>query len=344
MIGKLKARSFVAETSIELDDLDASIGISDGAVHPIAMLEARRVAEKVPVHGSDLETDRVGSLKGYRVEHGSREEDTGHERELREPRGLHDACRDCVTNEYNVMSSMNEPLLHFLDWDSEFFGKQIYRANVDRLDEAVVRRISTESRERGADCVYLLVDSEAMHQASLVENVGFRLMDARVTLGTELSESFRPESSPAVRHALEDDVADLEAIAAVSHTDSRFYADPRLAAKAPELYRVWIAKSVRADEELVLVADVSGKAVGYFTAHRTSKDSGQIGLVGVGAEARGRGFGRALMQGALGWFREGGMHRVEVVTQARNLAAQRLYQRSGFVTKNVQLWFHKWFD
>jgi hypothetical protein len=49
------------------------------------------------------------------------------------------------------------------------------------------------------------------------------------------------------------------------------------------------------------------------------------------------------MHGALRWFTENRLNRVEVVTQARNFTAQRLYQRSGFVTANVQLWFHKWF-
>jgi len=32
-----------------------------------------------------------------------------------------------------------------------------------------------------------------------------------------------------------------------------------------------------------------------------------------------------------------------VVTQGRNLAAQRLYQRNGFVTASLQLWYHRWF-
>jgi len=140
-----------------------------------------------------------------------------------------------------------------------------------------------------------------------------------------------------------EDIPDLEAIAAVSHTDSRFFADPRFSAKAPELYRTWIAKSVRGDADLALVAEVSGRAVGYFTGHRASEGTGRIGLVGLSSKAQGQGLGRALVQGALGWFSENRLHRVEVVTQARNLAARHLYQRSGFVTANVQLWFHKWF-
>ena len=31
-----------------------------------------------------------------------------------------------------------------------------------------------------------------------------------------------------------------------------------------------------------------------------------------------------------------------LVTQGRNLYAQRLYQKAGFFTKGTELWYHKW--
>jgi ribosomal protein S18 acetylase RimI-like enzyme len=42
------------------------------------------------------------------------------------------------------------------------------------------------------------------------------------------------------------------------------------------------------------------------------------------------------------WFSEEGVEVVSVVTQARNVRAQRLYQRYGFTTRSVKLWFHRW--
>jgi hypothetical protein len=33
-----------------------------------------------------------------------------------------------------------------------------------------------------------------------------------------------------------------------------------------------------------------------------------------------------------------------VATQARNIAAQRLYQRAGFLTSSVRVWYHRWFE
>jgi hypothetical protein len=32
-----------------------------------------------------------------------------------------------------------------------------------------------------------------------------------------------------------------------------------------------------------------------------------------------------------------------VVTQGNNLAAQRLYQTCGFLSRDLQLWYHKWY-
>src|ERR1035441_5781677 len=51
---------------------------------------------------------------------------------------------------------------------------------------------------------------------------------------------------------------------------------------------------------------------------------GQIGLVGVGPEVRGRGIGKNLVLAAIDWFRTQGVHEVTVVTQGNNRAAQRL--------------------
>ena len=62
------------------------------------------------------------------------------------------------------------------------------------------------------------------------------------------------------------------------------------------------------------------------------------------AGSRGRGGGSALVQGALAWFADRGVTQVLVVTQGRNVGAQRLYQKAGFLTRKVELWYHRWFD
>jgi dTDP-4-amino-4,6-dideoxy-D-galactose acyltransferase len=51
-----------------------------------------------------------------------------------------------------------------------------------------------------------------------------------------------------------------------------------------------------------------------------------------------------LVDQALAWFAQQKVTRVQVVTQGRNILAQRMYQRSGFVTHTVKLWYHRWFE
>jgi ribosomal protein S18 acetylase RimI-like enzyme len=140
----------------------------------------------------------------------------------------------------------------------------------------------------------------------------------------------------------------LAALAETCHRDTRFYFDGHFShAQCDALYGTWFRKSCAgyADATFIL-QDASGIAAGYVTCHLDSKHDvvqGRIGLVGVSETMRGRGFGSAMLRYALAWFIQQGCNSVSVVTQARNHAAQRLYQRLGFLTVNSQTWYHKWY-
>jgi ribosomal protein S18 acetylase RimI-like enzyme len=92
----------------------------------------------------------------------------------------------------------------------------------------------------------------------------------------------------------------------------------------------------------VFVADIAGRPAGYLACQRVSEIAGQIQLVGVDAAARKRGLGRQLVDCALHWLATEGVTHATVVTQGRNIAAQRLYQQRGFLTSSVHVWYHWW--
>jgi ribosomal protein S18 acetylase RimI-like enzyme len=97
--------------------------------------------------------------------------------------------------------------------------------------------------------------------------------------------------------------------------------------------------------QVVLVAaSAINRPLGYISCHGNSASrEGQIGLVGVSPEARGQGIGKNLVMGALDWFKTQGADKVTVITQGNNRAAQRLYQQCGFLSHDLQLWYHKWY-
>lgn len=232
-----------------------------------------------------------------------------------------------------------------LEWDSEFFGRRIARVEASALssggEDAVERWCACERVE----CVYLLVDADDQSAIDVAQSRGFRLVDLRVTL--EVNGSPAPIAAGTlevrVRVASETDVDELAAIARESHRSSRFYADDHFdRRRCDELYEVWITKSCRGWADRVFVAELAGAPVGYLTCHRRT-DEGQIGLVGVHAACRARGAGAALIAEARRWFAVQGMSRVSVVTQGRNTAALRFYQKAGFTVRLIQFWYHKWF-
>lgn len=136
----------------------------------------------------------------------------------------------------------------------------------------------------------------------------------------------------------------LEEIAAASHRGGRFERDPGFGVeRAVELYRTWIRKSVMGGNEHVIVAEADGKAAGYSVCKMSANDN-VIWLVAVDERARGKGIGTDLVHAALDFFAAQGKPVVRVVTQAENVAAQRLYQRCGFVTRSCTFTYHKWFE
>ncbi len=234
----------------------------------------------------------------------------------------------------------------YLEWDSEFFGCRIARVRALRLGEAELARILGWMREQSIDCLYLLLDAGDLEGAVRAQAAGFRMVDARVTLDCdpgELADVAGCELPPDIAPCTPRDVAALVEIARVSHATSRFYADGHFPEeRCSALYATWIENSCAGSAEAVLVARDDGRAVGYVTCHENADGSGQIGLIAVAGEARGRGVGQRLVRGALIWFAARGRSPVRVVTQGRNVEALRTFEGVGFRTGCVELWFHLW--
>jgi len=240
------------------------------------------------------------------------------------------------------MSGCADAPCRFLDWDSEFFGRRVARANGHRLTAESLRQIQSWCNSERIDCLYFLADSADAETVKLAEEARFHLVDVRVTLGLEMEE-LAPGPGPAcVRPFQPADLPGLRAIARVSHRDSRFYYDRNLPdSLCDSLYETWIANSVQGYAQAVLVGEYQSQPAGYITCH-LSAPPGQIGVFAVAPEAQGRGLGQQLVLSALRWFQQQGVSEVTVVTQGRNVRGQRLYQKCGFSTRAAELWYHYW--
>ncbi len=250
-----------------------------------------------------------------------------------------------------------------------------------RLAPETLAAIERWVAREGIECLYFLADPGDPETAPLAEESGFRLVDLRVTLerrlggsggdkaaaaaavssagppaaavpagDTDVAAAGEPEKTTRppvpVRPAAAADLPRLRRIAAASHRDSRFYHDRHFdRRRCDALYAGWIETSCADPAGVVLVAaaaDPAGPPAGYVTGTIGEDGEGRIGLFAVAADARGRGVGGALIAAVLDWFAGRGADPVSVVTQGRNVRAQRLYQRFGMRTRSVEPWFHRW--
>lgn len=234
---------------------------------------------------------------------------------------------------------------NFLSWDSEHFGVRIARLDGDHHDRAGLEPALASCIAQQIACAYCLVPAAELAGIRAVEEAGFRLVDQRITLSRQVEPAQEPV--PSIRKATSADVSALEAIAATSHTDTRFFADPHFErARCAALYRRWIANScVEGYADAVLTEGEVGAPAGYISCHidAASPRSGRIGLIAVGEKHQGKGVGGRLVAGALHWFANAGVVEIDVATQGKNIRAQRLYQGAGFKSQTSALWYHKWF-
>lgn len=241
-------------------------------------------------------------------------------------------------------------LIQYLNWDTEFFGFKIGRITLDQLNVKQMRAIVQLAQQEQYRCLYFQADPNDPTTVTSVEEKGFHLVDVRVVL--EHPFDGRPAPVPrypispevSLRSPKEDDRVKLESIAVQIGQTSRFYFDKNFPADASaKLYRAWLEKLINAANSTVIVACLSDQPVGLI-ACSIRHNVGAIELAGVQSGCRGKGVGTALVQGALDWFKAQHLSSAEVVTQTRNVPAQRLYQQMGFFTRSMTLYYHKWFN
>ncbi len=230
-------------------------------------------------------------------------------------------------------------LIEPLDWDSSFFGLSIARVR-SGVDATTIGSAVEEADARRIGCLYLLAAADGEALIDCAQGHGFVVRDIRVELEREVLGD--TEEKPEVRCATAADVAQLAPIAREGVRGTRFFADPGFRpALSSEMYVAWLRLGLLGAPERVTLMPMD--ASGFVVCHLdTGAGTGTIELIAVAGDARGRGVGGTLLAGAERLFAKASLKRATVVTQGRNIPAQRLYQKHGYRTSSVGLWLHRW--
>lgn len=238
-------------------------------------------------------------------------------------------------------------LITKLEWDSNFFGFNVAYLSCMHLTENIMHRIEKFVSREKIRLVEYLCNCHNAKSVRLAERCGFHFVDIRLTYRLDLNKaqfSCNKIERMKLCESKKADVHILKQIASNSYVESRYYFDRHFTLEqCQRFYEDWISKSMKGNfDDIVFVAEIAGKIAGFISCKQQFKGIGKIGLVGIAPEFQGRGIGKHLIQKSIDWFKDKKLSCVDVVTQGRNYAGQRLYQAAGFKTKTVQLWYHKW--
>ncbi len=148
-----------------------------------------------------------------------------------------------------------------------------------------------------------------------------------------------------VRNVEESDIQQIKNIASTAFQLHRYWTDNSLDRKSVEDY--YIAEIDNFKKELsenkdrfnIYVAEDGGQVLGYIVLRIDELLSsafkqrwGIIASFALRSDSRGKGIGSILLAKALEWFYEKGAERIDVSTDAENIAAIQCYEKYGFRT------------
>jgi dTDP-4-amino-4,6-dideoxy-D-galactose acyltransferase len=240
--------------------------------------------------------------------------------------------------------------IKFLEWDSNFWRKRIAYITSRKLKETHIVKVDKFVKDKHIKLVQYLCDCNDRDSVMIAESNGFSFVDIRLTFERKLSnfENINLELQAGFKLdvANENDIEVIGSIAEDLYYDSRYFFDKKFYDKdVRRFYKNWAKKGVMGefDDICRCLRNERNEVIGFVTLKHDQKNMiSSIGLVGLHKKYHGKGLGLSLLNNVIQSELLGGYKTMSVVTQGRNYAAQRLYQRAGFLTKSTQLWYHKW--
>lgn len=252
--------------------------------------------------------------------------------------------------EYSIIDCIS--LCRKLEWDSDFFGFPVAYVSSFRLTPSIEKQVRSFAASHETRFLEYRCNCHDPVSIQTAESNGYHFVDVRMTFGRSIREIAAGEAVSSlppgisIRRATPEDCDRVVPIAEDLYRDSRYYFDGNFGLDALKtFYCDWLHKAILGKfDDFAMVVWERGDPIGFCTLRqrRDNPRNAVIGLFGIAEKYTGRGFARLLIHHVFRELRALEVDSVDVVTQGRNYRAQQLYQRVGFTTKSVELWYHKW--
>lgn len=222
----------------------------------------------------------------------------------------------------------------FLPWDSVFFDKKVYRLDV--LTKPELSNLKNVIQASDADLCYIFSKGEY----PVFHELGAKLVDTKRIYAMFLTDTLLGDCD-AITTYNHEETTDLQKLALLSGTYSRFKTDPALSHKFSDMYSLWLTRSLNreiADE--VFIYKSNERITGFVTVKRNNDNVGVIGLIAVSEQEQGKSIGKKLVNCAKAWCIKNNIQKLTVATQKENEEACKFYKRCGFELAEEDFIYH----
>jgi hypothetical protein len=228
-----------------------------------------------------------------------------------------------------------------LDWDSEFFGIPIGRADLAGTTPELLDGIDAEARRRGLACLYASLDPVVASTTFLVQEHGWRMVEVAMMLDRPgWIPVYRPETESEVRVGTPDDVPALAGAIDQLAPWSRFAVDPRFGLDAARrMHLAWVERAASGVEGRFLHIAEDGLGISGFCTGRWV-DRPHIDLIATTRPAK----GAAERLVAHLQDQVDGVNWLGGPIAARNVASLRFCEHAGLRIVGSTYHYHRWLD
>lgn len=227
--------------------------------------------------------------------------------------------------------------MHRLDWDSDFWGFDIYK--IDKTDNLFEQDLIANITNRSNSfLIQALVSSDEVQTINCLEEKGFRFIESKITMKKMLDKTSKINKikfKEIKKHELDSQRYSFFDLYGKISRFSLFRQE-----KINDFYYFWVIKSI--DGKL------DDKCIGYyiddqlagFITYRYDNIRVSIGLVGVFPEFHQKGVSQKLLDYVNNKAIKKGYSEIIISTQGKNISAINAYIKNGFIFKNIKHWYY----
>lgn len=227
-----------------------------------------------------------------------------------------------------------------LEWDSNFWKKDIYKINDDFIIDTDELKDIAQSKEW---LVQALIPQEKVETIHLFEDIGFRFIETKVNLFKTKVENIKSvDESQYKKVTIEDVACYRNCFYELFGENSRFHVFD--SQKVNDFYYTWVINSIEGTMDDDCIGFYDADILAGFITYKVVNEELIIGLFGVFPAYQGKKISTKLLDWIANRAIEKGCNQISVATQGKNTIALNTYIKNGYLIKNLQDWYYlnKW--